>query len=309
METTAAVYPSYGPLNDLFGVGYKMVMGKDHREFSVKYGQTPFSTYSSCIGIVVLYYIVIFGGQELMRNRKPITLPTLFKAHNLFLTAASVVMFSLFMEQMVPQIIQHGFTYSVCDINSPNQQVDLLHYINYLLKYYELLDTVFLVLKKKKLDFLHYFHHSMTAALTFVNIQERSSTTWFVVTLNLGIHIMMYWFYYETSRGKRPWWKQWLTTGQIVQFVLDLIVMVGVAGYNTVAQLYFPQLPHHKCSNSAATGSFGLFLICCYLVLFCNFYTNTYYGKSLATTMFDAATGKKSKPKNADAVKKGAKAE
>lgn len=75
------------------------------------------STLKETIIALTAYYVIIFGGRELMRNRDAFKFPTIFKLHNLFLTLVSGSLLALFVEQLLPTVARKGLFYSICDAN------------------------------------------------------------------------------------------------------------------------------------------------------------------------------------------------
>ena len=41
------------------------------------------------------------------------------------------------------------------------------------------------------------------------------------------VHVVMYWYYFQSARGIRIWWKRYITLLQIAQFVID----IGIAPF------------------------------------------------------------------------------
>jgi hypothetical protein len=142
-------------VNRWIGVAYEQFTGKSIETFRFIPGTTTLSTFKQSVGFCAAYVCVIFSIKFLMRERKPIESKFLFRIHNLFLSVLSLTLLLGFLEEMIPAWFNKGFFYAVCSKQALTPQVELLLYINYLTKYYELIDTLFLVFGKKDLSKLN----------------------------------------------------------------------------------------------------------------------------------------------------------
>lgn len=150
--------------------------------------------------------------------------------------------------------------------------------LNYITKYIELLDTLFLVLKKKPLTFLHTYHHGATAFLCYIQLAGRTPISWVPIILNLMVHVVMYWYYFQAARGIKIWWKQYITTLQIVQFVIDLgFIYFAFYTEGSSGVWSWLNLPHWGgCEGDHYAAYVGVVIITSYLFLFIGFYMSTY---------------------------------
>jgi fatty acid elongase 3 len=108
----------------------------------------------------------------------------------------------------------------------------------------------------------------------------------------------MYWYYFQSARGVRIWWKKYITVMQIIQFVVDLgkpqycplsqtqvpgadcyipIGFVYFASYTYFTSTYFPSWPNHgNCAGEEFAAVAGICILSSYLLLFISFYAATY---------------------------------
>jgi fatty acid elongase 2 len=246
--------------------------------------ETFLSTFPPVAVAIVTYYTVIFGGQAIFRKYDLTAwkLNFLFQFHNFLLTVISGTLLVLMVEQLIPIIYQHGLFHAICNANAWTPRLVTLYYLNYMTKYLEFVDTVFLVVKRKKIIFLHSYHHGATALLCYFQLTGATAISWVPITLNLAVHVVMYFYYFLAARGIRVWWKQWITNFQITQFVLDLGFIYYAAFIKVKHDYGLFGCGENVCINCVGTSLAtwtGLSIISSYLFLFILFYIDIYIKK------------------------------
>lgn len=213
----------------------------------------------------VAYLVGVFSIKHAMRDRPAFELKTPLLLWNVLLAV-----FSLFGSlATVPHIIrvvrQHGITYDMCTFDSESMNPWILLFG--LSKIPELLDTFFIVLRKRPLIFLHYYHHVVTLLYCWHGLGLQAPNGGWFAAMNLVIHTLMYAYYAACAYGVRfgVATRQSITTLQILQMVLGIAIVV----HNLVA-----------CNTLPTNYIFGLVMYVSYVVLFTKLYIDSYVKKA-----------------------------
>ena len=127
------------------------------KHFQFEYA--PFTSLTTVIMVITTYLSLLFGFQSSMKAYKPQRMEKLFIIHNSSLCLASAALLCAIVPIIYANVSSEGLFFSICDRTMAfNPTLNFFYYINYLMKFWELADTFFLVARKKKLEFLHVRH-------------------------------------------------------------------------------------------------------------------------------------------------------
>lgn len=224
-----------------------------------------------------------------MVNRPRFKLVLITRYHNLLLCLWSFVMMAGASYVLVDAVVNKGYSWSdlVCDIKGSKGALmvgplGFWAWSYYISKYYELLDTVLAILKKKPLTTLHVYHHLAMVFTTWAWNHDVLSMHWYAIVVNCCVHVFMYYYYYRASFMKyRPWWRPFITRGQIIQFVFGLIttltwIRVSLVNLRTSSSFPFFDYDDSICAGSPQAVAYSQFLTISLLILFVNFYISTF---------------------------------
>lgn len=144
-------------------------------EDSIKYEDTikPMADYFHLtVAVVFTFHLpLIYLGPMFMRNRQSQRLrgPLIF--WNLCLALFSMIGFLRTWPEMYHVLTKFGFKHSICKSTYKYSQPTYFWMLLFVLsKVPELIDTVFLVLRKQNLIFLHVWHHATVCMVRILSI-------------------------------------------------------------------------------------------------------------------------------------------
>ncbi|XP_074036574.1 very long chain fatty acid elongase AAEL008004 isoform X1 [Leptinotarsa decemlineata] len=223
------------------------------------------------MAITILYiYTAKKLGPALMENRKPFNLKKTLFVYNLM-----QVIFSswLFYRLATAGWLTGKFSF-ICqplDTSTSPEAMKMVStvYWYFISKFTEFFDTIFFIMRKKynQISTLHLIHHGIMPIGSWLAISlSPGGHVSFVPLLNTFVHIIMYSYYLLSAMGpslkKYLWWKRYLTSLQIIQFVLIMVQSM---------QPLFTDCPYPRAISCWITCESVLFVF-----LFKQFYEETY---------------------------------
>nr|UBB58397.1 fatty acid elongase 2 [Paedocypris micromegethes] len=228
-------------------------------------------SYTPTFLLTLLYLSSVYLGVKLMKNRPAYSLKNPLLLYNFLVTLLSAYM----LVELISSVWSAGYRLqcqSLDEAGDRDIRVAKVLWWYYFSKLIEFLDTIFIVLRKKnsQISFLHVYHHASMFNIWWCVLNWiPCGQSFFGPMLNSFIHILMYSYYGLStipSMQKYLWWKRYLTQAQLVQFVLTIT--------HTVSAWVVP------CGFPLGCLKFQTFYMCTLVVLFVNFYMQTYRKRS-----------------------------
>jgi len=242
-----------------------------------------------------VYFFVVFfgpsvmGGRSLAKQLKPILL-----LWNTFLFTASTWAAYRVVPPCLNFIATRGMHAFLCEggeIWGREQAVEYLIprcklfgpgcvwlFIFCLSKIPETVDTLFLVLAKKKVRFLHWYHHISVLWFCWITWAHCAVGGKAYAAMNLTVHSIMYFWY--TLAAANGLLADGLKPGKFLSLLLTLLQILQML-LGAAVTFYIASVPVHQCLNYLTVNLLGVFIYTSYLFLFLRFFYGAYCKQKL----------------------------
>jgi len=219
---------------------------------------------------VIVYFSLCYFLSQYMKNRPAYDLRGPLAVWNLFLSIFSMYGTLRVTPHLLDKMTRMTFEETVCDSAHTYYgagAAGLAVQLFILSKIPELFDTIFIILKKKPLIFLHWYHHITVLLYCWNSYVTESGAGVYFVAMNYTVHSVMYLYYFlQAVRVLPRWFPSWIITLlQIAQMLIGTgIVSASLYYYLYGGSKYAPGQCHNKLSNVIA----GVTIYSSYLYLF-----------------------------------------
>ncbi|XP_014671216.1 PREDICTED: putative fatty acid elongation protein 3 [Priapulus caudatus] len=224
----------------------------------------PLTVYSSLV-----YVVAIFAIQSYMKSRPPFGLRAPLATWNFLLAAFSFCGVLRTVPELVHSISTYGYPYTVCNDAVRHGITGFWTFLFVVSKLVELGDTLFIVLRRGRLIFLHWYHHITVLMYAFYCYADGNAAARWFVCCNFTVHTIMYTYYGLVAIRIRPprWVSMVITSMQLLQF----FVCFGASLYQY--HLIKKGVP---CTGTHKSLYTSFVLLVTYIVFFGNFFYQRY---------------------------------
>ncbi|XP_024882190.1 putative fatty acid elongation protein 3, partial [Temnothorax curvispinosus] len=134
----------------------------------------------------------------------------------------------------------------------------------------ELGDTIFIVLRKQPLIFLHWYHHITVLLYSWFSYSEYTASARWYVVMNYCVHSIMYTYYALKAMRYRPpkAISMVITTLQLAQMVIGCLINISAYQYLESGNV--------DCNITRMNIHFSFAMYLSYFVLFARFFHKAY---------------------------------
>lgn len=220
---------------------------------------------------VLLYVFVTWFGQAVMEDEKPMQLKLPLILWNSSLALFSICCVLRILPPIVSQLQHMSLEEKICS-SATDGPTFFWVFLFTMSKFMELGDTVFLILRKRPVIFLHWYHHTTVLLFTWFAFAEYSPILSIFACVNAFIHSLMYTYYALQAIGVKcpKSVSLTLTSLQIIQMV---------AGLSALFLHWNAERKGHHCQTSSVIWLAGVVMYASYFLLFVRFFANAYLFK------------------------------
>ncbi|XP_025415383.1 elongation of very long chain fatty acids protein 4-like isoform X1 [Sipha flava] len=220
--------------------------------------------------ITICYLLIVWLTPRYMQKRSAYNLKYILIIYNVIMILVNVFIFT----ELLLMAIKLNYSWMCQPITYVNPEAELriavAVWLFYLTNFFELLDTIFFMLRKKnnQLSFLHVYHHSTMFVFSWIGTKYVPGGSAFLpILINSFVHIIMYLYYTLAAMHctKIMKYKKFVTIIQLAQFTFALPL-----GINAI---------HSGCKWPLWMKYLLVFYMFTMLVLFGDFYKKNYIKK------------------------------
>jgi len=228
--------------------------------------------------VAILGYGVMIGvGKTYFAKRDAWSWRPALACWNLFLSVFSLIGFC----RVAPGLAHNLYHYSIAEnlcmdpeqMYGSDQMVGTWIQLFIFSKFPELIDTAFILIHKKPLILLHWYHHITVLLYSWHGYVTKAPAGIIFTVMNFAVHAIMYFYYFLMAVKCKPKWfnSMYITASQISQMVVGVIV--------TALSFILPYSYGPACQIKTENNVAGFIMYGSYLLLFLQFFFKRYYGK------------------------------